>query len=77
MLIFNRKKQLKELAEFCPKNRDKEKLLFLASNNGKIEFEAQVQSSMLGLIDVLEMYEINIDLENLIQIASLIQVRIY
>jgi len=69
-----RKKQLKDLSEFCEKPEDKQKLALLASPGGKIEFEAQVQSRMLGLIDIIELYGIKVNLANLIQISSLIQV---
>jgi len=65
---------LKDLAEFCVKSEDKEKLLFLSSPNGKVEFEAQIFSRMFGLVDIIENYNLKLDLANLINIASLIQV---
>ena len=50
--------------------------MFFASPNGKAEFEAQIQSNMLGLIDVIEKYNIKVDLKNLVLIAATIQVSI-
>jgi len=72
-----RKKQLKDLAEFCVKAEDKEKLLLLSSPNGKVEFEAQISSRMLGLIDIIEKFNLTLDLASLINVASLIQPRYY
>ena len=68
---------MKDLSEFCAKPEDKAKLVLLASPGGKIEFEAQVNSSMLGLADIIENYNVKVNLANLIQISSLIQPRYY
>jgi len=72
-----RKKQLKDLSEFCAKPEDKAKLALLASPGGKIEFEAQVNSCMLGLVDIIEKYDVKVNLANLIHISSLVQPRYY
>jgi NADPH-ferrihemoprotein reductase len=72
-----RKKQLKDLAQFCKNEDNKNKLLFLASSEGKAEYDAQIQSGMRGLIDIIEDFDVKLSLENLIQISSLIQPRLY
>jgi len=72
-----RKKQLKDLAQFCANEDNKNKLLFLASSEGKAEYDIQIQSRMRGLIDLIEDYGVKLSLENLIQVSSLIQPRLY
>jgi NADPH-ferrihemoprotein reductase len=72
-----RKKQLKELAQFCQNEDSKNKLLFLASGEGKAEYDIQIQSRMRGLLDLIEEYGVKLSLENLLQISSTIQPRLY
>lgn len=72
-----RKKQLKDLAPFCSNEDNKNKLLFLASNEGKAEYEIQVQSRMKGLLDIIEEFDVKLPLSDLIQISSLILPRLY
>jgi NADPH-ferrihemoprotein reductase len=72
-----KKKQLKDLAQFCQNEDKKNKLLFLASSEGKAEYDIQIQSRMRGLLDLIEEYGIQLSLENLLQISSLIQPRLY
>jgi len=72
-----RKKQLKDLAPFCSNEDNKNKLLFLASNEGKAEFEIQIASRMKGLLDVIEEFDVKITLDQLIQFSTLIPPRLY
>jgi len=72
-----RKKQLKDLAPFCSNEDNKNKLLFLASNEGKAEYDIQIQSKMKGLLDIIEEFDIQLSLSNLIQISNLILPRLY
>ena len=65
------------MVEFCPNSENRQKLLFLTSNDGKAEFDIQIQGRMKGLLDIIEEYQIKIPLENLIILASLIQPRLY
>jgi len=72
-----RKKQLKDLAPFCSNDDNKNKLLFLASNEGKAEFEIQISSRLKGLVDIIEEFDVKLSLEQLIQISTLITPRLY
>jgi len=72
-----RKKQIKDLAQFCQNEEDKNKLLFLASNEGKTEYELQINSNMKGLVDLIEDFNISLPFENLIQISNVIMPRLY
>ena len=72
-----RKKQLKDLAPFCSNEDNKNKLLFLASNEGKAEYDIQIQSRMKGLLDIVEEFDIQLSLSDLIQISNLILPRLY
>jgi len=72
-----RKKQLKDLAPFCSNEDNKNKLLFLASNEGKAEFEIQIASRMKGLLDIIEEFDVKITLDQLIQFSTLIPPRLY
>ena len=75
--LFIRKKQLKDLAELCQNDDNKNKLLYLASNEGKAEYEVQVNSRMRGLIDLIEAFDVKLSLENLIQVSGPIMPRLY
>jgi NADPH-ferrihemoprotein reductase len=72
-----RKRQLKDLAQFCNNEDNKNKLIFLSGNEGKTEYDVQINSRMLGLFDVIEEFGIKVPLEQLIQIANPILPRLY
>lgn len=72
-----RKKQLKDLAPFCLEEKQQKRLQFLASTEGNSEYKRHVQENMLGLLEVLEEFNIEIPLAQLIHIANPIVPRLY
>lgn len=72
-----RKKQLKELAQFCENPDHQKQLLLLASPEGKTEFDIQIHSRLKGLLDIIEDFNIKIPFENLVNIAAPILPRHY
>lgn len=72
-----RKKQLKELAQFCENPDHKKQLLLLASPEGKTEFDIQIHSRLKGLLDIIEDFNIKVPFENLVSIAAPIMPRHY
>jgi sulfite reductase alpha subunit-like flavoprotein len=65
------------LAQFCQNPDDKKKLELLASNEGKTEYEIQIQAPLKGLIDLIEEFNVKLSLENLIQISNFVMPRLY
>lgn len=65
------------MAPFCQNPDDKKKLELLASNEGKTEYEIQIQAPMKGLIEIIEEFNLKLSLENLIQISNFIMPRLY
>mmetsp|Transcript_10322 Transcript_10322/g.8877 ORF Transcript_10322/g.8877 Transcript_10322/m.8877 type:complete len:196 (+) Transcript_10322:1031-1618(+) len=72
-----KKKQLKELSEFCSNPDKKSKLAFLTSTDGKAEFDAQIHAPMRGILDILDEYGVEISFDHFIEAASFMQPRLY
>eukprot|EP00828_Plagiopyla_frontata_P025518 TRINITY_DN3266_c0_g1_i1.p1 TRINITY_DN3266_c0_g1~~TRINITY_DN3266_c0_g1_i1.p1 ORF type:complete len:567 (-),score=83.07 TRINITY_DN3266_c0_g1_i1:295-1995(-) len=71
------KKTLSKLSQIATKPENKEKLAYLATDQGKQDFEIQILSQMKTLIDLLKLYEIKPTLSQFLELSSRMTPRTY